>query len=86
MSYHEELKELMKWRFDAEDKLEAAHIAQPGFDDWRAPLIRPIVVEFNRKWAELREKYGIPAPESTAKAPMPREWSDEEFLKIFRRR
>lgn len=83
MSYHEELKQLMKWRFDEEDKLEAAHIPQPGFDDWRAPAIRPIVEEFNRKWAELREKYGVPAPEPKIKAPTPHEWSDEELLKIF---
>lgn len=60
MSYDDELKKLMQWLFDEEDQLEAAHIPQPGFDDWRASAIRPLQLEFNQKLAELKKKYGIP--------------------------
>lgn len=86
MSYEEEKKKLFEW-FDAEgEKLEASHVSKPGFDDWLMYARRPLLLEFNRKWAELREKYGIPVPEPKAKASAPRELSDEELLTIFERR
>lgn len=64
MSYEEELRELFAW-FEAEgEKLEASHVPRSGFDDWLVYARRPLLLEFNRKWAELRKKHGIPEPKA----------------------
>lgn len=86
MSYEEELKALFEWWDHEGEKLEASHDSQPGFDDWLMYARRPLLLEVNRRWAELREKYGIPEPEPKGETPTPRKLSDEELLEIFKRR
>lgn len=58
MSFRLEYDALWKW-FEAEgEKLEAAHTPRPGFDDTLMYERRPIIQEYDRRLAALKEKYG----------------------------
>lgn len=58
MSFRSEYQELWKWFEKEEEKLEKDHTPKPGLDDNLPYARRPIVQEYNRRLAELKQRYG----------------------------